>query len=190
MKSVTSTCSKCLLALSLGFLPMTAALAAPSFTVTSPNAFLGEHLTVNVLAQAVTDLYDYQFDLNYDPTKIQFVSGAVEGPFLATAGATFFFNGIPAAGSVQFVFDTLLGPGPGASGSGILASFDFIAVGKGTSTLSLANVLAQDTPGNLINLGLGSAQVTVPEPGTLGLLALAMTGCVVSRRKKKVPTPA
>jgi general secretion pathway protein D len=182
--SITSKCKKSLLALAIGFMPVAAALAAPSFTVSSPNAFLGEHVTVSVLAQSLSDLYDYQFDLNYDPTKLQYVSGATEGPFLATAGSTFFFSGIPSSGSVQFVFDTLLGPGPGASGSGVLATFDFLAIGKGTSTLSLANVLAQDTPGNLINLGLGSAQTTVPEPGTLGLLALALTGCVVSMRKK------
>lgn len=185
MRSLFKTCSSCLLAVGLGLLPMTSALAAPSFTVTSPSAFLGEHVTVNVVAQAVSDLYDYQFDLVYDPTKLQFASDA-EGPFLATAGSTFFFGGIPGSGVISFVFDTLLGPGPGASGTGVMASFDFVAIGKGTSTLSLANVLAQDTPGNLINVGLGTTQVTVPEPGTLGLLALAMTGCVVSVRKKKV----
>src|SRR5215467_794942 len=161
MQSITKTCRRCLAALSLSLIPAVSALAAPSFTVTSSNAFLGETIQVSVLAQSVTDLYDYQFDLNYDPTKFAFVSDS-EGPFLQSAGPTFFFNGVPSSGSVQFVFDTLLGPGPGASGGGVLALFNFTAIGKGASTFSLANVIAQDSPGNLIDVGLGSAQSTVP----------------------------
>ena len=184
MKSVTRTCRNCLFALVLGCLPATSTLAVPIFSVSSPNPFLGEIIHVNVNASGLVDLYDYQFDLNFDPTRLQFVGGAFEGPFLATAGATFFFGGIPALGSVQFVFDTLLGPGPGASGNGLLASLDFRALAKGPTTLSLANVLAQDTPGNLINVALVSAQITVPEPGTLALLALALAGCVVAARRK------
>jgi len=184
MKSAARTCRNCLFALVLGFLPAASTLAVPIFSVSSPSPFLGETIHVNVLASGMVDLYDYQFDLIFDPAKLQFIGGGFEGPFLATAGSTFFFGGIPGTGSVEFVFDTLLGPGPGASGNGVLASFDFRALAKGPTTLSLANVLAQDTPGNLINVALVPAQITVPEPGTLALLALALAGCVVSARRK------
>jgi general secretion pathway protein D len=183
MQSIAKTSRRYLVTLSLGLVPAVSALAAPSFTVSSSNAFVGETIQVNVLAQSVSDLYDYQFDLNYDPTKFAFVSDG-EGTFLSSTGATFFFGGTANPGSVQFVFDTLLGPGPGASGGGVLVQLNFTAIGKGVSTFSLANVIAQDSPGNLIDVGLGSAQSTVPEPGTLSLLALACAGCVVSARRK------
>ena len=189
MKSISKTCGGYLLALTLSLVPVTSALAAPIFAVTaSPNhPGLGQTFEVDVVASGMVDLYDYQFDLVFDPTKLQFVSGGFEGPFLATAGSTFFFGGIPGTGTIQFAFDTLLGPGPGASGGGVLASFNFrsLPVARGPTTISLANVIAQDTPGNLINVALVPGLVTVPEPGTLALLALALTGCVVSLRSKQ-----
>jgi hypothetical protein len=161
---------------------MVSAFAAPSLKVTS-NTIIDGTIKIDVAAQDVVDLYAYQFDLNFDPTKFQFVSGS-EGPFLATAGSTFFYGGDLSAGSLKFVFDTLLGLDPGASGSGVLASFDFVALDRGTSAFSLANVLALDTPGNLLDVGLQSLEVTVPEPGTLCLLALGLAGLASARKRK------
>lgn len=187
MPSITSKCRNALWVLALGLLPLSAVNAAPTFTVTTTpsGTVVGNSIGVDVFAQDMTDLYDYQFDLNFDPARFSFVSGAVEGPFLASAGSTFFFAGIPSAGSVQFVFDTLLGPGPGANGGGLLAHFNFTALSAGTGSFSLANVLAQNTPGNLITVATNAAQVTVPEPDSLSLLALAVIGCVATARRKK-----
>jgi len=175
-----------LLAVAVCVVPASVAFAVPIFSVSAPN-YVAQTQTfkINVAVSGAVDLYDYQFDLNFDPAKVQYVAGGVEGPFLATAGPTFFFGGIPSPGSVQFVFDTLLGGGPGATGSGFLASFDFKALLKGPTTFSLSNVIAQDTPGNVLAITLAPpTTITVPEPGTLGLLALAMVGCMVSARKR------
>jgi hypothetical protein len=184
MPRIASNCCRCLLALALGLAPIGAVMAAPVFAVSAPvMAGFGQTIEVDVVAQSLSDLYDYQFDLTYDPAHFHFVSDS-EGPFLATAGATFFSGGSATPGSIQFLFDTLIGPGPGATGTGILARFSFTGIGIGASTFALSNVLAQNTPGSLINVGLTSARVTVPEPGTIALLSVALLGCMVSMRKR------
>jgi len=189
-RSISKTCSMCLLALGIGLLPMASAFAVPIFAVASSTNLItsGGTIKVDVVAQSVVDLYDYGFDLNFDPTKFQFVSVS-EGPFLATAGPTYFYGGDLSTGSLQWVMDMLFGPGPGASGSGVLASFEFLALDTGVAEFSLANVLVQDAPGNLIDVGLQSTDVTVPEPGTLCLLGLGLAG-LVSARKRKMLMPS
>jgi hypothetical protein len=185
MNSVSRKWRNCLFALAMGVMPVVPVVAAPTFSIVAPvQVPLGEPFEIDVVASDMVDLYAYQFDLVFDPTRLQYVDGAFEGAFLSTAGPTFFFEGIPSPGSIQFVFDSLIGPGPGAAGGGVLARFDFIGVDRGLTTLSLANVLALDTSGNLIDVQLASADVTIPEPGTLGLLALALTGCVAALRRK------
>ena len=56
---------------------------------------LGATFEVDVVASRTLSIsMTYQFDLVFDPTKLQFVDGAFEGAFLSTAGPTFFFEGI------------------------------------------------------------------------------------------------
>jgi general secretion pathway protein D len=175
MKVLPGLLRSLLLSLSLCLLPVTASWAAPVFSLSASPVHHGQPFTLSVIASGLTDLYAYEFDVAFNPMLFQ--AGLVsEGPFLATAGSTFFSGGTidNTAGVISFVFDTLIGPGPGASGSGILANVNFLASATnfGTGTISLNNVLALDSNLNLITVQTLPLQVSVPEPESV-LLVLA-----------------
>jgi hypothetical protein len=160
----------------------------------------GASFVLDVIVAGVSDLHDFQLDLDFTPTVLH-VTGVAEGPFLPGGGSTLFLPGTidNAAGKVTFNTDTLESAAPGVSGTGILLEFDLTAVGTGTGSLSLANILLHDSTGNPISESSTGGSVTVisgspvptPEPGTLllsaatfGLLALVVHSKRSSRVRK------
>ena len=99
------------------------------------------------------------------------------------------------AGTITNMFSAASGA-TGFNGDGLLAQISFTALTTGTATVSMLNVLLSDSnldpiffdwPGDA-----RSAQVNitrdgggpVPEPATLPLMALALAGAAVARRRK------
>jgi hypothetical protein len=129
---------------------------AAILTITTPNVPVpvGSFFFANVEIVDVTDLYAWQTDVDYELPSQLFpvvadldVLTILEGPFLGVAGPTFFAAGTddPSAGKISFNTGSLLGPGPGQSGSGTLFTVVFIANTAGPSVLSLSNVLFLDS---------------------------------------------
>lgn len=166
----------CALALAL-FSPVQ---AAPVLGVSTQATATGIDLTVNV--RDVVDLYGYQFTLNFEPGSFTFLSSA-EGAFLPGAGATFFDGGTldSTAGSLSFVFATLIGPGSGASGSGDLARFSFGIGGDGPADFRFTDVVFVDSIGNDIPVLVGDPANAVPEPGSLWLTGLGISALLGGR---------
>ncbi len=169
-----------------------AILADPVLTIQPPQLTLnpGATFSLDVDIQGAADVYAFQFNLNFSSTLISPVSVS-EGSFLANGGTTFFVPTMR-AGQVSAVADTLLGPVPGASGNGTLATlnfntpmpfpgFDF----SGTTTVGLSNVI-------LLNSHLGEIPTTVvpgvvnvvPEPATWGVAGLTLLGLICMYRRK------
>jgi hypothetical protein len=142
---------------------MASAQAVLSVDPVSQTVAPGTDFTVDVNISNVSDLYGYQFDLTFNPNVIAAVSSS-EGSFLATGGNTTFF--IPGTndnldGTVSATADTILGPGPGVSGSGEIVAFTFDALKAGTSSLDIVNETLLDSNLNIISDSTVGASITV-----------------------------
>jgi hypothetical protein len=175
----------------------TQAWAAPilSFS-TGPAAQVGSTVTYNIAIDDIADLYSYQFSINYDARYLRALN-VTEGAFLGTAGST--VSGVLGmdTGLIDFVYGSLLGPTPGASGSGLLASITFEAIGAGTSALSFADVIFLDSVGDdIAGLTALSGQgvvladpggpVDVPEPASVLLFGAGLAGAAALRRRNTI----
>jgi hypothetical protein len=173
----------------------TQAWAAPilSFS-TGPAAQVGSTVTYNIAIDDIADLYAYQLSINYDARYLRALN-VTEGAFLGTAGST--VSGVLGmdTGLIDFVYGSLLGPTPGASGSGLLASITFEAIGAGTSALSFADVIFLDSVGDdIAGLTALSGQgvvladpggpVDVPEPASVLLFGAGLAGAAALRRRR------
>lgn len=176
----------------LGALALLAALStAPAHAATlglsGPSVVQsGSNFALAVSATNAADLYAYQFDLQFDPLLFQ-ATGVSQGSFLATAGTTFFDGGVidNLSGTISFALESLIGPGPGASGQGLLLQVDFTAIAPSGSlgSFALANASAVDSSLADINLSLQGTTVAVPEPAS-ALLALAALGMLGLRQRQ------
>jgi len=155
---------------------------------------IGNTVALNVDISNLADLFSYQFDVDFNPSVLSAI-GVAEGSFLPSGGSTFFIPGTidNVGGTVAFNADTLLGPGPGVNGSGVLLTVDFTTIGSGVSSVDLANLIFLDSTGAPINVStsggtvdVGSA-VTTPEPATMLLFITSLIALVCLMRVKNRP---
>jgi|HubBroStandDraft_4_1064222.scaffolds.fasta_scaffold117570_2 hypothetical protein len=157
------------------------------------NVSVGDSFTIDIGVSQAADLYGFQFDLGFDPTILQATRFA-EGTFLTSQGSTFFFNnGIDnVAGTVAFNADTLIGVSSGASGDGLLMTFDFASIAAGTSGLTISNVVLSDSNGNSLpfavqnnSVDVNEVAVSTPEPSTFSMMlgALVFLGLAAVRKR-------
>jgi hypothetical protein len=156
---------------------------------------LGNTFGVNVAIKNVTDLFVFTFDLLYDHTIVRPLS-VTPGNFLSLGGlnTTATSLGLPfvldpniTGGAITGVGDSVI-IGSGVNGSGVLANIFFETLALGTSPLTLANVILENSNpppfGTPIAFTIehGSALVT-PEPTSLVLLASGALVMLLWRRR-------
>jgi general secretion pathway protein D len=160
-----------------------------SLLPSSPTLPVGGSVSVDVNVAGLSDIYAFQFDVIFNPAVLSAVSVA-EGGLFSSVGVFFSPGTIDnTAGAITFIGDSLSGPGPGISTDGMLAQILFNAIGPGSSSVDLSNVLLLDS--NLSDITAtaisGSVDVTgVPEPSYLPLLLAVGLGFGVCRRWRSI----
>jgi amidase len=115
----------------------------------------GDTFTVTV-EQSAADLYAYDLSLDYDPTKVAFVSATspVTGSTSSSAG-----------GGTLDITHTKLGTSPGAQGRTTLATVTFKALSGGASTIAVDDVESVDSTGKTSSpVAPGAVTVTILPP--------------------------
>ncbi|QBQ39583.1 PEP-CTERM sorting domain-containing protein [Pseudoduganella plicata] len=164
-----------------------AASAAAVLSVSaSPNpAVVGSTVDLSILIDDVDDLYGYQFSLAFDPTVLR-ATAVTEGDFLAGGGNTSpgLGNIDNATGAVSYVYNLLLGPAAGVSGSGTLAHIRFDVIGVGSTPLTFGDALFVDSRDAAIDVRIDSTPLqAVPEPATYLMMGAGLLGLAALRRR-------
>lgn len=153
---------------------------------------LGDTFFVDLSISSVVDLFAWQFDLSFDPGKVSAID-VTEGSVLSSVGATAYIPGTidNITGLISFTSASLVGTGPGPSGSGVVASIRFSAAGLGSTNLTLSNVILLDSNLADIAASLANSSVTVsgtaaavPEPRHWLVPAVAL--CLLASRRRRV----
>ena len=110
---------------------------------TNPGAIdvaVGGTVTLDIDVSSITNLYGYQFDIEYDPNVLEFVS-LTDGFFLSTS--PFCVDSSISPGLIKNVACTRLGT-TGVSGSGLLKKVSFKVLAEGASNIKLSNAKLVD----------------------------------------------
>lgn len=117
--------------------PPPPAAAAVAFQPATVETQLSQAVTVSVLAQNVTDLFDAPLKFKFDPNILR-LNEITRGDFLAGDGrqALFTRNILNDTGDATVMLSRMPGTG-GVSGSGVLVTLTFQAVGRGSTAVSV-----------------------------------------------------
>lgn len=157
--------------------------ASPLVSVGSGTGLLGNSFTVPVLITGASSLSSWQFDISYDPSLFK-VNSVTEGPFLSLFGTTLFTPGVidDNTGLVSLVANAYVDLPPEPSGSGVLATIEFTALGVGQSAITLSNVfLNLDAQGFDVSNGHATG---IPEPAPFTLVPMALAVVALSRQHR------
>jgi hypothetical protein len=138
---------------------------APAVKTVDP----GETFTLDIMVTPAVPVAGAQFNLGFDPDKVEVLS-VTEGNLLKQGGnSTFFLPGTinNTAGSLTGVADAIITPNGEVSGSGVVATLTMRGKAYGSTALTLSSVIVGDKSGHAVAIQVNGGNVTVtgaPEP--------------------------
>ena len=136
--------------------------AGIDYVLSESSIHTGDSFTLDVRAKNVIDLAGWQFDIVFDPARLEVVDVS-EGGFMKTDGVSTFFQGgriENAAGKITGLIAGRLSE-DGLSGSGSLVRVKFKAKSQGDTRVALQNFLFGSSTGDSIPAGPQEIQFTV-----------------------------
>ncbi len=152
-----------------GFKPgteYTVATPGVGYTFSKTPIHTGDTFTLDIGAKDVFDLAGWQFDITFDPARLEALN-VIEGDFLKTGGSTTFFQG----GSIDNAVGKITGlnaaqlSAQGATGTGSLLQVNFKAKSGGETKLTLQNFEFGAITGE--NMPAGPHEITFTVEGRL-----------------------
>jgi hypothetical protein len=146
-----------------------------NFTPSASQVAVGNTVTVNIDLNSVTNLYGYQFQVNFDATKVSATSATFVNSFFTTASPASIPTGWSAScsgNSCKFAVSHVA-PQTARTGSGTLAQIVFTGVAPGVANLTFSNDTLGDKNGTALAHNAGTGTITVYGMATItGTVAL------------------
>lgn len=154
---------------------------SPAATTANPR----QTFTVDIAVTPAVAIAGMQFDLNFDPDLVEVQVDdkgkprVTEGDLLKQGGAdTYFQKGTldNNAGKLAGVAGAITTPGKEVAGAGIFATVTFKAKNKGSTDLTLDQVIAGNKAGQAVPVSITQGTVTVEEAAEPGMVTVALEG--------------
>lgn len=131
--------------------------------VTAKNSYaVGEVVVVQTFLQNGQNVGSVPFHLRFNPQVLQFQQPAEEGGLLNSDGTNTVFLATPnATGAAVIVGHSRMGSGEGVTGSGLLGTFRFLAIGPGDAGLAFTSASVKDPQARNLPAAFNAAAVTV-----------------------------
>jgi hypothetical protein len=183
---------KCLLALTTAVVALagqSALATTPQLSISSVTVNRGTEATVDLSISGLgggTALGTFDVNVAFNPAIVNFAAAKYGDPILGDQLDLEGFGTVttttPGSGTVELFelsFDSPAVLASKQASAFILAALSFDTVGAGTSSLSLSVNSLGDQNGNALTASLRTGSITVagsgvPEPGTLGLIFMAL----------------
>jgi hypothetical protein len=123
---------------------------------------VGDSIIVQVMIEGAQNVGSTPFHLRYDKEVLQFQSPANEGTFMGADGTqTVFLAGDLGGGGEIVVGLSRMGGSQGASGSGLLATFQFVAINPGNAGFAFSGASVKDPRARNLPAAFNTAAVSV-----------------------------